>query len=63
MTKSCQVDNDKIALDMDYNQINKFYELNESRLLNRIFNRREKLKNQILLILLDNIYKDNVFCR
>nr|YP_007475590.1 Ycf2 [Podocarpus totara]AGE65886.1 Ycf2 [Podocarpus totara] len=61
MTKSYQVDEDKIALDMDYHQINKFYELNESRLLNRIFNRREKLKNQILLILLDNIYKDNVF--
>lgn len=61
MTKSCQVDDDKIALDMDYNKINQFYELNESRLLNRIFNRREKLKNQFLSILLDNIYKDNGF--
>nr|YP_009379961.1 hypothetical protein [Dacrycarpus imbricatus]QHX99680.1 conserved hypothetical protein Ycf2 [Dacrycarpus imbricatus]BAX56489.1 hypothetical protein [Dacrycarpus imbricatus] len=67
MTKACQVDDDKIALDMaialdmDSHKIHKFYELNENRLLNRIFNHREKIKNQFLLILLNNLYKDNGF--
>nr|QYB21233.1 hypothetical protein RF2 [Dacrydium cupressinum]BBF90819.1 hypothetical protein [Dacrydium cupressinum] len=61
MTKSCQVDDEKMALDMYSHKINSFYELNENRLLTRIFNHREKLKNQFLLLLLNNIYKDDGF--
>nr|QYB22628.1 hypothetical protein RF2 [Prumnopitys amara] len=60
MTKPRQVDDNKIALDIDYYMTNPFYELNESRLLNQIFNRRGKLKDHFLLILLNIIDKDNI---
>nr|QYB22298.1 hypothetical protein RF2 [Prumnopitys andina]BBF91231.1 hypothetical protein [Prumnopitys andina] len=60
MTKSHRVDDNQIALDIDYYMINPFYELNESRLLNQIFNRRGKLKDQFLLSLLNIIDKDNI---
>nr|AJF42063.1 hypothetical protein Ycf2 [Araucaria muelleri] len=60
MAKSSQVDNNQFTFDVDYN-MNQFYELNKSKLLNQIFKHKEKLKDQFLLSLLNIIDKENEF--
>nr|QYB21689.1 hypothetical protein RF2 [Lagarostrobos franklinii]BBF90866.1 hypothetical protein [Lagarostrobos franklinii] len=61
ITKSCQIDDNQIALDIDYHMSPELYELNESRLLNQIFNCRGKLKNEFLSILFNILGKDKSF--
>nr|YP_005352751.1 hypothetical chloroplast RF2 [Ginkgo biloba]AEX99049.1 hypothetical chloroplast RF2 [Ginkgo biloba] len=60
ITKPNQVYDNTFAPDIDH-RMNRFYELNKNRLLNRIFNHRDQLKNQSLLILLDITDKENEY--